>query len=47
VQPDVVVSGDMSCLLHLGGRAGKQGAPIVGRHFAQLLRDALTNSGLR
>lgn len=46
VQPDVVVSGDMSCLLHLGGLAGKQGAPIVGLHFAQLLRDALTNSGL-
>jgi len=45
-QPDVVVSGDMSCLMHLGGLAGKQGAPIVGLHFVQLLRDALRNDGL-
>ncbi len=45
-QPDVVVSGDMSCLMHLGGLAGRQGVPIVGLHFAQVLRDALKNSGL-
>ena len=43
VQPDVVVSGDMSCLMHLGGLAGKAGAPIAVLHFAQLLRDALVN----
>jgi L-lactate dehydrogenase complex protein LldE len=40
-QPDVVVSGDMSCLMHLGGLAEKGGAPIQTRHFAQVLRDAL------
>ena len=45
-QPDVVVSGDMSCLMHLGGLAGKQGVPLVTVHVAQVLRDALKNSGL-
>jgi len=41
-KPDVVVSGDMSCLMHLSGLAEKQGQPIKARHVAQILRDALT-----
>lgn len=46
-QPDVVVSGDMSCLMHFGGLAAKAGQPIETRHFAQILRDALVNGGVR
>ena len=28
VSPDVLVSGDMSCLMHMGGLAEKEGKPI-------------------
>ena len=41
VKPDVLVSGDMSCMMHLGGLAEKEGKPIKTQHFAQVLRDAL------
>ena len=44
--PDVLVSGDMSCMMHLGGLAEKQGKPIKTQHLAQVLRDALKNGGL-
>jgi L-lactate dehydrogenase complex protein LldE len=44
--PDVVVSGDMSCLMHLGGLAEKEGRPLRRQHLAQVLRDALKNGGL-
>lgn len=44
-QPDLLVSADISCLMHLGGLAEKDGAPIPTRHFAQVLRDALRNEG--
>ena len=44
--PDIVVSADMSCLMHLGGLAAKEGAPFTGLHFAQVLRDSLRQSGL-
>ena len=40
-EPDLVVSADMSCLMHLGGLAGKASAPLPTRHLAQVLRDAL------
>jgi L-lactate dehydrogenase complex protein LldE len=40
-RPDVLVSGDMGCLMHLGGIAEKGGSPIRTLHFAQVLRDAL------
>lgn len=40
-QPDVLVSVDMSCLMHLGGLAAKEGQPIKTQHVAQILRDAL------
>jgi L-lactate dehydrogenase complex protein LldE len=45
-QPDVLVSGDMSCLMHLCGLAEKEGQPIKAQHVAQVLRDALKNGGL-
>jgi L-lactate dehydrogenase complex protein LldE len=45
-RPDVLVSGDMSCMMHLGGLAEKQGQPIKTQHFAQVLRDALKTAGL-
>ncbi len=39
--PDVVVSADSSCLMHLRGRAAHEGAPIKTRHVAQVLAAAL------
>jgi len=44
--PDILVSGDSSCMMHLAGMAEKEGHPIRTLHFAQILRDALKNSGL-
>ncbi len=46
VQPDLLVAIDMSCMMHLGGLAEKQGKPIATRHVAQILRDSLKNAGL-
>lgn len=43
-KPDLLVSGDMSCLMHMGGLAEKEGQPIRTRHLAQVLRDALANA---
>jgi len=40
-KPDVLVSGDTSCLMHLSGLAAREGIPIRAMHFAQVLRDAL------
>jgi L-lactate dehydrogenase complex protein LldE len=31
----------MSCMMHLGGLAAREGRPIRTLHLAQLLRDAL------
>jgi L-lactate dehydrogenase complex protein LldE len=45
-QPDVLVSIDMSCLMHLGGLAEKAGHPVRTLHLAQVLRDALKNDRL-
>jgi len=45
-QPDVLVSGDMSCMMHLAGLAEKEGKPIKTQHVVQVLRDALKNGGL-
>ena len=39
-RPDIVVSGDMSCMMHLAGLANKEDRPIKTMHFAQILRDA-------
>ncbi|MCH7227288.1 (Fe-S)-binding protein [Haloferula sp. A504] len=43
-QPDLLVSGDMSCLMHLTGLARVQGRPIDHRHAVQVLRDTLIPS---
>ena len=40
-RPDVLVSADLSCLMHLGGLAEGGGSPVRTRHLAQVLRDAL------
>jgi len=40
VAPEELVGGDMSCLMHLGGLAEKQGGALRCRHLAQILRDA-------
>ena len=39
--PELVVGADGSCLLHLRARAEHEGRPIVTRHIAQLIADAL------
>lgn len=44
VQPDILVSGDMGCMLHVGGMLDKQGSTLLRAHVAQVLRDALTGS---
>jgi L-lactate dehydrogenase complex protein LldE len=40
-QPDVLVSTDMSCMMHIGGLATRDGKPVKTMHVAQVLRDAL------
>ena len=45
-QPQMLVGVDTSCLMHLSGLAEKAGQPVVHRHVAQVLRDALKNGGL-
>lgn len=40
-QPDLLVSADMSCMMHIGGLAQKEGKPVKTQHIAQVLRDAL------
>jgi L-lactate dehydrogenase complex protein LldE len=40
-RPDVLVSGDMGCLMHLKGLADKEGVALRTLHLAQVLRDAL------
>jgi len=44
-KPDFIVSLDMSCLMHLGGLAEKDGSPLRMRHLAQVLRDSLRKAG--
>ena len=39
--PDVLVSADASCLMHVGGLAERAGRPLRTLHLAQVLRDAL------
>lgn len=39
---DLVVGCDTSCLLHLRARAEHEGRPVVTRHLAQVLLEALT-----
>lgn len=39
--PEWLVSGDMSCLMHLKGLAEREERPLKIRHVAQVLRDAI------
>ena len=39
--PDLLVSADMSCLMHLSGLAEKQQRPIPHQHAVQVLRSTL------
>ena len=39
--PDILVSPDMGCLMHLGGLMDRAQAPFAAQHVAQILRDAL------
>jgi L-lactate dehydrogenase complex protein LldE len=41
-KPDILVSGDMSCLMHLTGLAVTQGRPIPHCHAIQLLKNSLS-----
>ncbi len=43
--PDLVVSADMGCLMHLDGLAKKAGREVPMRHVAQILRDAIRPEG--
>jgi L-lactate dehydrogenase complex protein LldE len=40
--PDLLISGDMSCLMHLSGLATTQGRPVPIKHAIQVLRDSLS-----
>jgi L-lactate dehydrogenase complex protein LldE len=42
--PDLLVSGDSSCLMHVAGLAERAGRPLRTLHLAQVLRDALRSS---
>ncbi len=44
-KPDVLVSGDTGCLMHLSGLAAREGIKLRTMHFAQVLRDALGKRG--
>jgi L-lactate dehydrogenase complex protein LldE len=43
--PDVLVSADASCLMHVTGLAERAGRPLRALHLAQVLRDALRSVG--
>lgn len=45
-QPDVVAAADMGCMMHFGGMMEKQGMTHKRQHVAQILRDALKNTGI-
>ena len=38
---EVLVSGDMGCLMHLNGLIQKHKIPLKTRHFAELLAEAI------
>lgn len=42
--PDLLVSGDMSCLMHLRGLAEKSGRSLPARHAIELLQDTMNAS---
>jgi len=44
-EPELLVSGDMSCLMHLRGLASKSGRDLRVKHAAEVLRDAMFSNG--
>ena len=40
-EPDILVSGDMSCLMHITGLARAQGRPVQHCHAVQVLRNTM------
>ena len=40
-EPDEIVSGDMGCLMHLGGMLRKDGSKIPVRHYAEILAETI------
>lgn len=44
-EPDIIVSSDMGCMLHLGGILDRNKKAIPRLHIAQVLRDALLFQG--
>jgi L-lactate dehydrogenase complex protein LldE len=42
--PDLLISGDMSCLMHLDGLARVQGRAVPYKHVVQLMRDSLVKN---
>ncbi len=42
-RPDILTSGDMSCLMHLTGLARAQGRPVRHCHAIEILRETLAN----
>jgi len=40
-RPDIIVSGDMSCIMHQAGLAGKQGRSYPARHIAEVLVESI------
>jgi L-lactate dehydrogenase complex protein LldE len=45
-KPDILVSADMGCLMHLNGLATRHDYTVKPRHVAQILRDSLREAGL-
>lgn len=43
---DMLVAGDMGCLLHLAGRASRRGEPLRVFHLAEVLADMLDAPGI-
>ena len=43
-RPDLLVSGDLSCLMHLSGLAARDGRPVKIAHVAEVLRDSLVHA---
>lgn len=40
--PDLLVAGDMGCLMNIAGRLSRRGSPIAVRHVAEVLAGEMT-----
>jgi L-lactate dehydrogenase complex protein LldE len=43
-RPELLVSADSSCLMHIGGLADRLERPLPRKHVAVVLRDALSSA---